>query len=116
MIFESCEDWDAWIKEKQPALRLEVRNDVAVMTLKTFHVFSIEGGGQDYKKFFKESFNQLLAAKTNNLIIDMRNNHGGHDVVGMALMSYIHDSTFYYYAKRTSFVKLKGKSIKKGNI
>jgi hypothetical protein len=113
---EHSEDWDAWIGDKQRALRLEFKEDIGILTLRTFHVLSIEGGGQDYKEFIKETFRQLLTSKTQHLIIDMRNNHGGHDVVGMMLMSYLHDSTFNYYHRRTSFVKLKGKSRKKGNI
>jgi hypothetical protein len=109
------EDYDAWITNKEPALRFETRRDVGILTLRTFHIYTIEGSGQKYEEFFKQSFGQLLANSTKHLIIDLRNNHGGHDLLGMSLMSYLHDSVFYYYKKRSAFVKPIGKSVKKEN-
>ena len=110
------EDWEAWISKKEPALRLEIRKDVAIMTLRTFHTWTIEANGQKYEEFIKDAFTQLASNKITSLIIDLRNNHGGHDLVGMSLMSYLHDSVFYYYKKRTSLVKPIGKSEKKGSM
>ena len=109
------EDWEAWISEKEPALRLEIKGDVAIMTLRTFHTWTIEGNGQKYEGFLKDAFAKVATNKTTDLIIDLRNNHGGHDLVGMSLMSYLHDSTFYYYKRRTTLIKPKGKVVKVGD-
>ncbi len=86
------------------------------MTLRSFRTYTIEGNGQKYEEFLKESFKQIIANKTTALIIDLRNNHGGHDLVGMSVMSYLHDSVFYYYKSRTSLVKPIGKFEKTGNV
>jgi len=110
------EDWDAWIMQKEPALRLEMNGGVAIMTLRTFHTYTIESNGQKYLEFLDQAFNQLTANKTTDLVIDLRNNHGGHDLVGMDLMSRLHDSVFYYYKRRTALVKPVGKFVKKGDI
>lgn len=110
------EDWEAWMKEGYPALRFEMQGDVAILTIRSLSTYVIQGSGQDYREFITGTFNQLQTNKTTNLIIDLRNNHGGHDPVAMELMSHLHDSTFYYYKRRTSRIKPKGKVIKKGDV
>ena len=109
-------DWDAWIAKKELPLRLEVKDDIAIMTVRTFYFPIIEESGQNYEEFFKKSFAEIVRSKTKSLIIDLRNNHGGSDPVGMALMSHLHDSTFYYYKKRSTFIKPNTKFFKKGNM
>jgi hypothetical protein len=111
-----CNDWDVWIANKEPALHWDIKESVATMTIRTFYIPAIEGNGQNYEDFFKKSFSQLMATNTENLIIDLRNNHGGSDLVGMSLMSYLHDSVLFYYKKRTSLVKPMLKFEKKGNV
>ncbi len=95
---------------------MEMKDDVAIMTLRTFQAYIIEAKGQKYEAFINQAFNQLATNNTRDLIIDLRNNHGGYDLVGMLLMSHLHDSIFYYYKRRTARVKPKGKAEKKGNI
>lgn len=109
-------DWDAWIAKKEMPLRFEMKGDVAVITARTFYLPIIEESGQNYEEFFKTSFTKIMRDKTKNLIIDLRNNHGGSDPVGMALMSHLHDSTFYYYKKRTTFIKPNTKFVKEGSV
>ena len=50
-----------------------------------------------------------------HLVIDLRNNHGGTDPVGMSLLSHLCDTTFHYYKRRYTIVKPNAKHIKKGN-
>jgi C-terminal processing protease CtpA/Prc len=109
------EDWEAWMSTKEPALRLEMKGNIAIMTLRTLSTWIIEGHGQNYEEFIENAFIQLEANKTTDLIIDLRNNHGGHDPVAMSLMSHLHDSVFYYYKRRSTLVKPKGKAVKVGN-
>lgn len=108
-------DWDAWIEKKEIPLRFEMKGDVAVITARTFYLPIIEESGQNYKEFFKKSFTKIVSEKTKNLIIDLRNNHGGSDPVGMALMSYLHDSAFYYYKRRSTLARPEAKSVKRGD-
>jgi hypothetical protein len=110
------EDWDNWITNKEPAFRFDIRESIATMTIRTFYLPAIKKNGQNYEDFFRKSFGQLIASKTKNLIIDLRNNHGGSDLVGMSLMSYLHDSVLYYYKRRTSLVKPILKFEKKGDV
>lgn len=109
-------DWDAWIEKKEMPLKLEMKGDVAIMTVRTFYFPILEESGQNYEEFFKKSFAEIVGSKIKSLIIDLRNNHGGSDPVGMALMSHLHDSTFYYYNKRSTFIKPNTKFVKKGNM
>ena len=111
------EDWEEWRNiQKELALRMEMKGEVAIMTLRTLDPWIIKGKGQHYEEFINQAFNQLATNKARHLVIDLRNNHGGYDLVGMLLMSHLHDSVFYYYKKRTALVKPVGKSEKKGNI
>lgn len=53
---EYSEDWDSWIARKEPALRFEITNQFAILTVKTFYLPIIEGNGQHYEAFFNTSF------------------------------------------------------------
>lgn len=112
---QHSEDWDAWIAKKEKPLRFEMKGHVAVLTVRTFYFPILEENGQSYEEFFKKSFAEIRRNQTKNLIIDLRNNHGGSDPVGMALMSHLHDTTFYYYKRRSTFVKPNTKFVKKGD-
>jgi C-terminal processing protease CtpA/Prc len=97
---------------------MEMKGNVAIMSVRTFYLPAIEDGGQNYEEFFRKSFAEIAANRTKNLIIDLRNNHGGSDPVGMALMSYLHDSTFYYYKRRSAIVKpdRHARAVRKGSM
>jgi hypothetical protein len=110
------EEWEAWIGEKEPALRLEIKSSTAVLTLRTLRYWTIEANGQKWEDFLSDVFVQLEKKQVTDLIIDMRNNHGGHDVLAMLMMSHLHDSAFNYYRKRSAILKPRGKVMKVGNI
>lgn len=112
---EYSEDWDSWIAQKEPALRFEIKDKFAILTVKTFYLPIIEQNGQNYEEFFNKSFDQLIGSDIKHLIIDLRNNHGGTDPVAMSLLSHLHDSIVDYYKRRTSIIKPDAKHVKKGN-
>ncbi|HWA35878.1 MAG TPA: S41 family peptidase [Cyclobacteriaceae bacterium] len=93
-----------------------MRSSTAILTLRTLHYWTIQANGQKWEDFLNDVFVQLEKNKITDLIIDMRNNHGGHDVLGMLMMSHLHDAAFNYYKKRSSLLKPRGKVIKAGNI
>jgi hypothetical protein len=114
--YDHSEDWDSWIANKEPALQLEIKEDIAIMRVRIFYLPDIEANGQNYREFFTKSFSQMITNKTKNLIIDLRNNHGGTDAVGMELLSHLHDSSLYYYKRRSNLIKPKAKARKNGNV
>jgi hypothetical protein len=73
------EDWETWIVDKEPALRFEVKGSVAILTLRTLSYWTIQGNGQKWEDFLNDAFAQLSSKNVSDLIIDVRNNHGGHD-------------------------------------
>lgn len=113
---EYSEDWDSWIARKEPALKFEIKGRFAVLAVRTYYLPIIEENGQNYETFFNESFEALKSNNIKHLIIDLRNNHGGTDLVAMSLLSHLHDSNINYYKRRLSILKPDAKHVKKGNV
>jgi len=55
----------------------------------------------DFPNFLQSAFNRIDSNKTKNLIIDLRNNHGGTDEFGKLLFSYLIPNDFDYYSSLT---------------
>jgi hypothetical protein len=66
--------------------RFEIDGDTATLTLPTFSFWS---GGFDWNGFLGRSFATLDEKKIPNLILDLRQNEGGDDAIGHALMAHI---------------------------
>jgi Peptidase family S41 len=66
--------------------RFEIEGDTAILSVPTF---SFWNGGFDWKSFLVRSFATLEAQKIPNLILDLRQNEGGDDTIGHALMAHI---------------------------
>lgn len=49
---------------------------------------------KNYKQFYKSTFNELKNKGTDHLIIDIRQNGGGHSIIGLELMQYIFNQPF----------------------
>jgi len=47
-----------------------------------------------YKEFYRQTFKEIQERKIQHLIIDIRNNGGGHSVIGAELMQYLFDQPF----------------------
>lgn len=74
------------------------KNDqIAVMMIRSFssHVLS---NYNDYAEFLETSFKEIKQKAIKTLIIDLRDNGGGHDVFGSMLYSYLTDKPFPYYS------------------
>ena len=57
----------------------------------------LNNAGFDYFEFLEDTFSQLKASQTENLIIDVRGNGGGDDHYGATLVSYIAGQSFGYF-------------------
>ncbi len=80
--------------------------DVALLTIKSFLNNKLEVTHENFENFLKSSFAGLAIKHINTLIIDVRNNGGGHDGNGALLASYLTSQPFSYYA---SIETTKGK-------
>ena len=70
---------------------------------------NFSGDVKEYKAFIDSVFTELNNIKRNNLIVDLRNNAGGHNEFSDYLVSYFADKPFKWHSKFT----LKSSSILK---
>ncbi|RZK49079.1 MAG: hypothetical protein EOO99_08045 [Pedobacter sp.] len=81
-------------EKKQPLLDfkfLDTSKSIAYMKVKSFSF-----PYANFSKFYQESFKNLADAKTQNLILDLRENGGGSLSASKNLFSYLIDSSFNY--------------------
>ncbi|MGB3465278.1 MAG: S41 family peptidase [Cyclobacteriaceae bacterium] len=62
----------------------------AVLTVTSFNNWEKNGSETDFKEELESSFRQVTNAGTQHLIIDLRNNGGGDDELGLALFSHLY--------------------------
>ena len=88
---------------KRELTYLEADSSIALMTIPAF-------SAKSFSTFYKKSFEQLRAANTQTLIIDLRNNPGGSLKNIQTLYAYLTDTSFYFTSKaeiasRTSLLR-----------
>jgi C-terminal processing protease CtpA/Prc len=83
---------------------LNKSDNYAILTANTFQYRLIVEGGFDYHKFLEQSFEELKKSKVENLIIDLRENYGGDNILAITLYSYLTDGQFK--AMSSSLTKL----------
>lgn len=83
---------------------LNKSENYGILTVNTFQYRLIEGSGIDFHKFLKQSFVELRKSKVDNLIIDLRENYGGDNILALTLYSYLTEGEFT--AMSPSFTKL----------
>ena len=90
-----------------PPISLEYRDSIPILTIKTFGEGSYKRSKISYPDFLKNTFFELSTNKSENLIIDLRDNGGGSDEYGKILTAYLLDKPFLYYryleTKNTQF-------------
>jgi len=78
-------------------LKLKIENDnkYAILTIKDFHNDVLKKEyKQNFDKVISSYFEQINDSKTENLILDLRNNQGGDIENGVYLLSYLLDKPF----------------------
>jgi len=73
---------------------LDKEKEVAYMKIKSFSVPTA-----NFPLFYKQCFDSINGAKTQNLVIDIRNNPGGTLSASLALFAYLTDKEFVYLDK-----------------
>ena len=80
-----------------PPAELEYRDDIAILTIRTFGPSGYQNAGISYPLFMRNAFKELKEKNTQHLILDLRNNGGGADVYGKILVAYLMEKPFMYY-------------------
>lgn len=78
-------------------LQIDAENQVAIMKITTFAYWVVSRKIKDYSTFFQNSFRKLREAGIHHLIIDVRNNRGGEEMIGAELLTYLIDKDFRIY-------------------
>ena len=84
--------------EAQPPIELEYRDDIPILTVRTFGGGAYSQAGIDYGDFLQDAFDGFSSRGVTDLILDLRNNGGGSDAFGKMLVAYFLDDAFDYYA------------------
>lgn len=98
-------------------LSYDTSKQLAILTIKDFHTDVLRSEyKQNFTKEIQNIFEELLAKKTSNLVIDLRNNQGGDVENGVYLLKYLVAKPFkvvneYQKVKNGSLSKGKGPSM-----
>lgn len=94
-----------WHEINNNALLLDIKKDIAIMTIRTFSSDYAKKVGQKFKPFYKDAFAKIAAADVQHLIIDMRQNGGGDPMPTIELFRHLHDQPFPFYRDVTAITK-----------
>ncbi len=83
--------------EQNPPIQLDYREDIAILTVRTFSTGSYQNAKISYPTFLKNAFKELEEKNIPYLIIDLRDNGGGADAFGKILWQHLTDKPFRYY-------------------
>jgi len=83
------------------AFKITDDQNAAYLKIESFDGDVLEQQKLDLPKFLQTVFNRIDSGKIKNLIIDLRNNHGGTDEFGKLLCSYLVGHEFDYYSSLT---------------
>ncbi|MEM6377303.1 MAG: S41 family peptidase, partial [Bacteroidota bacterium] len=101
------ERYGAFSNQPIPQLALTMKpNKTAILKVRSWHPGRIKNAGQNYKRFFKDAFDQIEKEQVEHLILDMRNNGGGSEVVFMRCLDHLLDQPYRVYKE------LSARSIK----
>lgn len=82
-------------------LQFKIDGTVATMKIPTFDVKSVKRNKQNFKKFFRQSFEKMEQVGVKHLIIDLRDNGGGDPTPTIELFAHLHPEPFTFYKSIT---------------
>ena len=83
--------------ERGADLRFLDDGRIAVMTVRSCEGYVDRGRAGGLREFFEASFAEIRDRGVRSLIVDVRNNGGGSDSLGMLLVSYLVERPFTHY-------------------
>ncbi|WP_161888530.1 S41 family peptidase [Pontibacter russatus] len=96
---KASEQEKAAAKPAQPPFRLNFTADnIAVLEIDWF----MNSKAQKFRKFMAGAFEAIKERKAKALVLDVRNNEGGMDGLGMLLSSYLADKPYHYFSRVVS--------------
>lgn len=78
---------------KQLDYKSDLPNQTAYLRVSSFYKGLIENFGQNYETFLDSTFTDIKFKKTQNLVLDLRNNEGGGEGLDFLLLSYLINQT-----------------------
>lgn len=86
-------------QEPKPAfdLKIDEQNSLAIMKISTFAYWLVVKDRNEYLDFFEDSFTLLKDKGIENLIIDVRGNRGGEEMLAGRLLRYLIEDEFLMY-------------------
>ncbi len=106
------------LAERYPPFSLDVdtSGNLAIMKISTFAHWVVDLKFKDYKKFYQQAFKIIENEEIEYLVIDVRDNRGGHEYLGSQLLSYLIDKPFNLeasiFSKEVKFPVLDSLHIK----
>lgn len=82
---------------QRPPIQMEWKDDIAVLTVRTFGSGAYQSAKISYPTFLRDAFQELEDKGTRYLVIDLRDNGGGDDAYGKILFAHLMDKPFQYY-------------------
>lgn len=79
------------------SLEIDEKKSLAILTIHTFANWRVDKKVKDYTSFFKHSFKRIHENDIKNLVIDVRDNTGGDEMIGGDLLTYLIDYEFPMY-------------------
>lgn len=77
--------------------QIDEKSETAYLKITTFAYWMVSCSKKDYIKFFKRCFKSINEEGVKYLIIDVRGNRGGEEMMGAELLSYLIDGDFKLY-------------------
>jgi len=88
-------------KREKPTPKLSLKFDeateTAILTLESFDPKEIAQGKQNFEKFIKQAFWQMVQEQPQQLIIDLRGNEGGNSFYPEAIIGFLSNEPFRLY-------------------
>ena len=79
------------------SLQIDQQNSLATFRISTFAYWMADKKIKDYSRFFKEAFATLQTQNIKSLVIDVRGNRGGEEMIAAELLTYLVDDEFSIY-------------------
>lgn len=98
-IVSAGETFPEFAKEADPPVSLQIdpTNGTALMKITTFAHWTVSFSKKEYAKAFSNYFDKIEKAGIKNLIIDVRDNRGGEEMLAAELLTYLMNSEFKIY-------------------
>lgn len=110
-------NWETWFpRDRRPPRSgdLEFMDDgsIAVMTVREFGGFVDDKQSRGLEEFYRDAFRRIADKSTRTLILDLRDNNGGDDKLGVLLLRHLIGEPFTHFedivARKTSFALGEG--------